>query len=76
MNHTPEQVQRWYDEDLRRAAGLTAEQRLTMSLQLFEMSRNLMRDRLREEFPAATPDELKTKLRERIHAMRECGRAA
>ena len=76
MDYTSEQLRRWYDDDLRRAQRLTSEQRLTISLQLFEMSRNLMRDRLREEFPTAHADELRHRLRDRIREMRERERAA
>jgi hypothetical protein len=50
---------------------MTGEQRLQIALDLHELSCQIARDGIRDQFPHATPPEVEQKLRERIALSRE-----
>ena len=50
---------------------MTGEQRLQIALDLHELSCQIARDGIRDQFPHATPAEVEQRLRERIALSRE-----
>jgi hypothetical protein len=50
---------------------MTGEQRLQIALDLHELSCQIARDGIRDQFPHATPAEVEQKLRQRIALSRE-----
>lgn len=64
-----------YREKVRRARALTVGERVATGIELFEGALGMMRDGIRHQFPAASPEEVEDRLGARLKRLRQVGEA-
>ncbi len=70
MKPTRQLANELFADKVRQAKAMTPEERVLAGMQLFELSCAIMRDGIRNQFPAANEEDVERHLRERLAVAR------